>query len=107
MVGGTWCRLLHQWGLIVGWACATANVTDITFQWLIRQAVDGRHDALQHRAKELVDLFWVTVGQEFHGALEVGEQHRDLLALAFQGTAGRENLFGQIGGRVGERGGRG
>jgi hypothetical protein len=66
--------------------------------------VDGRRDALQHRAKELVDLFWVTVGQEFHGALEVGEQHRDLLALAFQGTAGRENLFGQIGGRVGEQG---
>jgi hypothetical protein len=40
--------------------------------------------------RSLVDLFWVTVGQEFHGALEVGEQHRDLLALAFQGTAGRE-----------------
>ena len=24
-------------GLIVGWACATANVADNTFQWLIRQ----------------------------------------------------------------------
>jgi hypothetical protein len=33
--------LLNQWGLIVGWACATAHVADQTFQWLIRQ-VDGR-----------------------------------------------------------------
>jgi hypothetical protein len=33
--------LLNQWGLIVGWACATATVADNTFQWLIRQ-VDGR-----------------------------------------------------------------
>ena len=35
------CLLLNQWGLIVGWACATANVADNTFQWLIQQ-VDGR-----------------------------------------------------------------
>jgi hypothetical protein len=24
---------LNQWGLIVGWACATANVANNTFQW--------------------------------------------------------------------------
>src|SRR6267143_403572 len=41
IVGGKLCLLLNQWGLIVGWACATANVADQTFQWLIRQ-VDGR-----------------------------------------------------------------
>src|SRR6266702_4443605 len=35
--GGTLCLLLNQWGLIVAWACATANVADNTFQWLIRQ----------------------------------------------------------------------
>ena len=29
--------MLHQWGLVVGWACATANVADHTLQWLIRQ----------------------------------------------------------------------
>src|SRR5262249_8863174 len=29
--------LLNQWGLVVTWACATANVADISFQWLIRQ----------------------------------------------------------------------
>jgi hypothetical protein len=73
----------------------------------MRQAVDGRHHARQHRVKALARLFRVTVGQACRGALEVGEQHRDLLTLAFQGTAGRENLFGQRGGRGGERGGRG
>jgi len=41
IVGGKLCLLLNQWGLIVGWACATANVADNTFQWLI-QHVDGR-----------------------------------------------------------------
>jgi hypothetical protein len=37
IVGGKLCLLFNQWGLIVGWACATANVADNTFQWLIRQ----------------------------------------------------------------------
>ena len=41
IVGGTLCLLLNQWGLIVGWACATANVADTTFQWLVQQC-DGR-----------------------------------------------------------------
>ena len=37
IVGGKLCLLLNQWGLVVAWACATANVADNTFQWLIRQ----------------------------------------------------------------------
>ena len=37
IVGGKLCLLLNQWGLIVAWACATANVPDNTFQGLIRQ----------------------------------------------------------------------
>ena len=40
IVGGKLCLLLNQWGLVVGWACATANVADNTFQWLIRQVED-------------------------------------------------------------------
>jgi hypothetical protein len=87
MVGGQWCRLLHQWGLMVGWAYATATVADTTLQWCMRQAVDGRHHALQHWVKELASLCWVMVGQACHRALEVGEQHGDLLALAFQSAA--------------------
>src|ERR1700704_708729 len=41
IVGGKLCLLLNQYGLVVGWACATANAADNTFQWLIQQ-VDGR-----------------------------------------------------------------
>jgi hypothetical protein len=37
IVGGKLWLLLNQWGLIVGWACATANVADNTFQGLVRQ----------------------------------------------------------------------
>src|SRR5216684_5980250 len=37
IVGGKLCLLLNQYGLVVGWDCATANVADTTFQWLIRQ----------------------------------------------------------------------
>jgi hypothetical protein len=87
MVGSPWCRLLHQWGLMVGWACAIANVANNTVQWCMRQAVDGRHHALQHRAKAWASLCWITVGQACHGALEVGAQHGDLRALVFQSAA--------------------
>jgi hypothetical protein len=40
-VGGTWCLLLNQYGLVVAWDCATANVPDTRFQPLIR-AFEGR-----------------------------------------------------------------
>ena len=40
IVGGKLCLLLNQYGLVVGWACATANVADNTFQWLVRQFED-------------------------------------------------------------------
>src|SRR6266542_1260414 len=39
IVGGKLCLLLNQYGLIVAWACGTANVPDNTFQWLIQQCV--------------------------------------------------------------------
>jgi len=37
IVGGKLCLVLNQWGLVVAWAWATANVADNTFQGLIRQ----------------------------------------------------------------------
>src|SRR6266487_299599 len=37
IVGGKLCLLLNQWGFIVAWECATANVADNSFQGLIRQ----------------------------------------------------------------------
>jgi hypothetical protein len=41
IVGGKLCLLLNQWGQIVRWDCATANVHDSLFHPLIEQ-LDGR-----------------------------------------------------------------
>ena len=67
-------------------------------------AMHGGHHALQHRIEELARLFGIAVGEQFHRALEVRKQHRDLLAFAFQGTAGGQDLLREIGGGVGEGG---
>jgi hypothetical protein len=37
IVGGQLCFILHQWGLICAWDCATANVHETHFQPLIAQ----------------------------------------------------------------------
>ena len=59
-------------------------------------AVDGLHHALEDGIEELAGLLWVPIGQELHRALEVGEQHRDLLALAFEGGLRGEDLLGEV-----------
>ena len=50
-------------------------------------AVDGVHHAVQGRIEQLPGVLGVAVRQEFHRAFEVGKQHGDLLALAFEGGA--------------------
>jgi hypothetical protein len=50
-----------------------------------------------------VDILRVKACGEGAEAGHVGEEHGDLLAFAFQGAAGGENLLGQIGGCVGAR----
>ena len=67
------------------------------------KAVHGVHHALQRRIEELLGGFRVEVADQLRGAFEVGKQHGDLLALAFQGTSGGEDFLGQIGWGVGER----
>src|SRR5262249_3215463 len=54
------------------------------------------HHAFQHRVENAARFFGVAVGEQLHGALEVGEEHRDLLALAFQGAAGANDPLGQM-----------
>ena len=79
---------------------------DAVAQHLVHRAlvaVHGVHHEVQGRVEELLGLFRVEVRDQLGGAFEVGKQHRDLLALAFQGAAGGENLLGEIGGRVRQR----
>ena len=53
--------------------------------------------------EQLPGFLRITVGEEFHGALQIGEQHRHLFALAFESTARGENFLREIGRGVGER----
>jgi hypothetical protein len=58
-------------------------------------AVDRVHHALKDGVEELAGFFRSSVGQQLHGAFEIGKEHRHLLALAFQGGLGGENFLGQ------------
>ena len=59
--------------------------------------VHGGHHALQHGIEELARFLRVALGQEFHRAFEIRKEHRDLLALTFERTAGREDFLREIG----------
>ena len=66
-------------------------------------AVDGLHHALEDRVQEPARLLGVAVCQELHGALEVGEEHGDLLALSLEGAPRGEDPLGEVCGGVGLR----
>src|SRR4030095_479421 len=61
------------------------------------------HHALEDRVEDATRVLRVAVGEQFHRPFEVGEQYGDLLALAFERTAGSENALGEVLGRVGLR----
>jgi hypothetical protein len=46
--------------------------------------VDGIHHVLEDRVEQLTCLLGVAIGKERHRALQVREEDRDLLALAFE-----------------------
>ena len=67
-------------------------------------AVDGLHHVLEHGIEELARLLGIAVGEQLHRALEVGEEHGDLLALALERRLGGEDLLGEVLGGVRLRG---
>ena len=67
-------------------------------------AVHRVHHAVNGRVEELLGGFGVEVLDELGGVFDVGKQHRDLLAFAFEGSAGGKNLLGQMQRGVGWRG---
>ena len=66
------------------------------------KAVDGFHHDMDGRVEELLGVFWVKVADQLGRVFDVGKQHGDLLAFAFQGTPGGENFFGEVRWRVGQ-----
>jgi hypothetical protein len=65
--------------------------------------VHGFHHAFEDGIEDLARLFRIAIGEQLHRALQIREQHRDLLALAFEGGLGSEDLLGEVLGRVGIR----
>jgi len=61
------------------------------------------HHPLEHRIEKLARFLGIAVGQELHGALEIGEDHGDELALPLELGARREDLVREVLGRVGLR----
>jgi hypothetical protein len=58
--------------------------------------VDRLHHSLEHRIEELSRLLGIAVDQELHRALQVGEEDRDLLALALECGLGGQNLLREM-----------
>jgi hypothetical protein len=66
--------------------------------------VHGVHHTLQGRVEELLGSFGIQTADEFGGVLEVGKEHRHMLAFALQDRAGGQDLVGEMGRRIGQRG---
>ncbi len=58
--------------------------------------MDGVHHQREDGIENLTRLFGIAVGKQLHRALEVGEEDRDLLALALEGGLGGEDLLGKM-----------
>jgi hypothetical protein len=66
--------------------------------------MDGLHHAFEHGIEKFPGLLGVAVGEQFHGPFEVGEEDSDLLALAFEGAPGGEDLLREVLRGIGLRG---
>ena len=62
--------------------------------------VHGRHHELDHRIEDLARVLGIAVGEELHRALQIGEQHGDLLAFPLDGGLRGEDLLREVAGRV-------
>jgi hypothetical protein len=65
--------------------------------------VDRLHHPLENGIEDSARLLGIALGEQLHRAFEVGEEHGDLLALAFEGAPGGEDLLGEVARSVGLR----
>ena len=65
------------------------------------EALDPIREDLEEAVHDLRPRFRVELLRQLHRAFHVGEQHGDLLALAFEGGLGLQDLLGEVFGRVG------
>jgi hypothetical protein len=62
------------------------------------KAMHSFREDREETVHDLVPLFGIYLLGQIHRALHVGEEHGHLLALAFEGAAGGEDLRGEVGG---------
>ena len=80
---------------------------DAVAQYLVHcalVAVHGVHHLLEGGVEELLGSLRIEVADQLGRVFDVGEQHRDLLAFAFQARAGIEDFCGEIGRGIGQGG---
>jgi hypothetical protein len=70
------------------------------------EAVNAVSKDPEEAIHDSVPLFGTQLRGELHRSFHVGEEHRHLLALAFEGAARSQDLFGEMFRSVGERIGR-
>src|SRR5262245_17677087 len=63
-------------------------------------AMDGFHHVFEHWVEKPARLLGIAISQQFHRPLHVGEQYSDLLPLTLEGFPRREDLVGEVLGRV-------
>ena len=56
----------------------------------------GLHHQVQGRVEEAPGRFRVEAGNQLRRAFDIGKQHRNLFALAFQGSAGSEDFLREM-----------
>ena len=88
--------LLGQWG--------AEERHDAVAHHLVHRAliaVHGLPHALQHRVQQLACLLRVALGEQLQRALEVREEHGDLLAFPLERALRGQDLLDEVPGRVG------
>ncbi len=63
-------------------------------------AVDCLDHAFEYRVEELLRILRVAVSKQLHRALNICEQHGDLLPLTLERCLGGEDLIGKMLGRI-------
>jgi hypothetical protein len=99
--------------ILVGNGGAEKGHNAIT-QYLVHRAfvaVHGVHHEVNRRVQQVLGGFRVKALDELGGILDIGKEHGDLFAFAFQARPGVEDFFGEIGRGIGQgsrrrRGGR-
>src|SRR5262245_28109408 len=59
-------------------------------------AMDGLHHSFEDGVEDLARLLGIPVGEQLHRIFQVGEEDRDLLALALQGGLRAEDLLSEM-----------